>query len=182
MIITEKEVKLKNDLSIVLRSPTPSDANLLLDNLQCVLHESYKNMNDPADHYDNFPIEEEIKILENFSNANDRFMISAFHLGKIVGNLGVVGNPKEISRHCANIGMGIRKEYQGVGLGYQLLKYAIEASRLQDFKRLELTVRTFNTAGVKLYEKVGFQRIGRLNKKVFIDGEFHDEFSYQLLL
>ena len=48
--------------------------------------------------------------------------------------------------------------------------------------RIQLSVRTINDAGIRLYEKVGFERIGTLKEVAFIEGQFYDEFSYQLIL
>ena len=50
------------------------------------------------------------------------------------------------------------------------------------FKRLELTVRTFNAAGIALYEKVGFERVGHLHRVALIDGELYDEYQYERML
>lgn len=47
---------------------------------------------------------------------------------------------------------------------------------------LELIVRTFNEAGVVLFEKVGFRRVGLLKETAFIDSKFCDEFMYEMLI
>ncbi|MBC7465350.1 MAG: GNAT family N-acetyltransferase, partial [Bdellovibrio sp.] len=56
------------------------------------------------------------------------------------------------------------------------------SARAIGLHRLELTVRAFNQSGIKLYETCGFELVGRLKDMAFIDGEFHDELYYQLIL
>jgi len=182
MIISSQNIRLKNQTEITLKSPLPDDAENLIRHLQNTFQESYKNMNQPKSHWDNFPIEEEKKILESFSTSTEKFMISAFSGDRIVGNLGLFGMGAGFVRQNARIGMGIEKEFHNIGLGTALLNYAIEQAKEANFHRLELTVRTFNHLGIALYEKIGFKRVGILKETAFIDGEYFDEYMYELLL
>lgn len=182
MLIQQKAVSLNDGRTVNLKSPEPADAARLLAHLQVVFRESYRNMNFPAGHFDNFPIEKEAEILQNFVDSKNRFLISAFHQDRIVGNLGCFGKDGEFLKHSAHIGMGINREFCGVGLGSAMLLHAIESAKTIGIRRLELTVRAFNQPGMKLYEKCGFEQVGRLKDMAFIDGEYHDEFYYQLIL
>lgn len=182
MLIDSKEIKLRDGSPIVLRSPKPSEAGALLSHLKVVFGESYRNMNYPANHFDNFPEEQEAKILSDFAKSPNGFMLSAFVADRIVGNLGCFGSTGEFLKHSAKIGMGIEKQFCGIGLGSGMLKYAVEAAAKAGFHRLELNVRTFNEAGIRLYEGCGFERTGHLKEIARIDGEFFDEYSYQLIL
>lgn len=182
MLIQAKEVKLKNGETLILKSPTPDDAQKLLNHLKNVFNQSYQNMNHPKNNWDNFPVEEEAKILTDFASSSSKFMISAFHGEKIVGNLGCFGMGGEFLKFNARIGMGLEKEFHNVGLGTKILNYAIENAKQNKIHRLELTVRTFNEAGIALYEKVGFRRVGILEETAFIDGKFCDEYMYEMLI
>jgi RimJ/RimL family protein N-acetyltransferase len=62
------------------------------------------------------------------------------------------------------------------------MQYALTQARELKFHRLELTVRTYNTDAIALYEKAGFQKIGLLKESAFVDGAFVDEYCYQLIL
>jgi RimJ/RimL family protein N-acetyltransferase len=139
-------------------------------------------MNHPKDHWDSFPVEDEKKILTDFTSATNKFMISAFSEERIIGNLSCLAMGGQFLMHNCRIGMGIEEEFQNLGVGTALLNYAIEIARSKGFSRLELNVRTFNTAGIALYEKIGFQKVGRLQKVAFIDGQYCDEFMYELLV
>ncbi len=182
MVVEEKKVILKNGKEILIRSPLSSEAENMLIHLRQSHSESYKNLNQSADYWINFKSSEEEKILEDFRQSKSKFMIAAIDNGKIIGGLGVVGNMAGFSRHSAGLGMSIQKAYCGLGIGTELMKHAIYSAKALGFTRMELTVRTYNEAGIKLYEKVGFQRIGTLKNMALIDGEFADEFSYQLIM
>lgn len=182
MLIGRKTVSLKDGRTVDLKSPEAKEAALLLTHLRTVFRESYRNMNHPADHFDGFSDDKEAEILQSFAVSNSQFMISAFYQNQIVGNLGCFGKGGEFLKHSAHIGMGITQKFCGTGLGTAMLKYAIESARANGFHRLELTVRAFNQPGIKLYEKCGFELVGRLKDMAFIDGEYHDEFYYQLIL
>ena len=182
MIIEEKKFNLKNALEVTLRSPQSSEADLLLTHLQRLFRQSYKNLNRTPEHWDQFPIEEEVKILESVSIATNKFFISVFYENKIIGNLSLQGLGAEFNKQNGHIGMGLEKEFHQLGLGSKLLGYAIDHAKKNNFHRLELSVRTFNEGGIKLYEKMGFQRIGTAKEVAFIDGNFYDEHLYELLL
>ncbi|WP_221565115.1 GNAT family N-acetyltransferase [Alkalihalobacillus sp. TS-13] len=51
---------------------------------------------------------------------------------------------------------------RGKGVGYQAIKYLEEQIRLQDLERIELGVFEFNTQAQKLYQKMGYQEISRI--------------------
>jgi RimJ/RimL family protein N-acetyltransferase len=182
MLIQAERVELKNGEIVLLKSPESSDAEKLLRHLKRVFGESYRNMNHPPSYWDNFPVADEEKILADFAASPSKFMVSAFSDDRIVGNLGIFGSPGEFLKHNARLGMGIEKAFCGIGLGSALIQKALRHARDVNFHRIELTVRSFNDAGIKLYEKTGFERVGLLKDAAFIDGRYYDEYMYQILL
>jgi RimJ/RimL family protein N-acetyltransferase len=182
MIISPKQVSLKNGNAAVLRSPRPEEAQKLLDHLKNVFRQSYRNMNFSASRWDGFPAEEEAKIIAEFAGDSTKFMLSAFVGDRIVGNLGLFGAGGEFQQFNARIGMGLEVEFQNLGLGTALLNYSIQTAQGLKMHRLDLTVRSFNEGGIALYEKVGFRRVGILKEVAFIDGKFWDEYIYEKLL
>jgi len=181
-IIAPKEITLKNGKTITLKSPVPEDAENLLNHLKNLFQTAYRNMNHPKNHWDHVTIEDEFRILTDFKNSDQKFMISAFDGDKIIGNLGLFGFGGEFLKHNARLGMGLEPDYQNLGLGSALMSYALESAKQINIKRVELTVRTFNQAGIKLYEKAGFRQVGLLKNTAFIDGEYCDEYMYEILL
>ena len=61
--------------------------------------------------------------------------------------------------HLLNI--GIKKEKRRLGLGKNLLKKMIIAAEVMGSKKIILEVRVSNKSAYKLYEKLGFEEIGK---------------------
>ena len=52
----------------------------------------------------------------------------------------------------------------------------------KDIHRLELTVAANNKAGLRLYEKAGFQMEGTKRDSLYIDGQYVDEYYMSKLI
>ena len=93
----------------------------------------------------------------------------------IVGQLGLYAGTHPRRRHVGDIGMGVRDDWQGRGVGTALLGAAIElADRWLQLRRLELQVYADNAAGIALYTRHGFIEEGRHRDYAFRDGDFVD--------
>lgn len=182
MKVNVKKINLKNGRNITLSSATPADAENILRHLRITHTESYKNLNQSAEHWNKFLASEEEKILAVFESSPEKFMLVALYEVRIVGGLGFWGYQSEFVKHSAGIGMSIQKEFCGTGLGTEMMNYMLAQAKQMGFHRIDLTVRTYNEAGIKLYEKVGFERVGLLKDAAFIDGEYVNEYSYQKIL
>ena len=95
---------------------------------------------------------------------------------EVVGTLGLHTSPhRPRRRHAADIGMAVRDDWHGKGIGSALLEAAIDlADNWLNLTRLELTVFADNAPAIRLYEKFGFSTEGRLAHYALRDGEFHD--------
>ena len=175
-------IQLKDGREINLRSVKAEDAKDMLEHLIITHSEAYQNMNQTADAWKTMSIEKETEILKDFETSASKFMIVATFENKIIGGLGFMASPGQFHQKSGSLGMSIQKQFSNSGLGTQMMNLAINTARNMKFHRMELSVRTYNEAGIALYEKVGFERIGLLKEVAFIDDQFVDEFSYQLIL
>ncbi len=112
--------------------------------------------------------------------APDDFLLVATIAGEVVGNLGLHAVSKSPRRrHAGAIGMSVRDDRQGRGVGTALLKAAIElADGWLNYQRLELSVYTDNVGAVHLYRKFGFAIEGTCRAFAFRDGQYVD--AYQM--
>ncbi len=97
----------------------------------------------------------------------------ALYQGEVIGNLGleVCVNPRR--RHVASLGMGVKDNFAGKGVGSALLQTAVDlCDNWINIKRLELTVYTDNEQAINLYKKFGFQIEGESAAFAFRDGEY----------
>jgi L-phenylalanine/L-methionine N-acetyltransferase len=79
--------------------------------------------------------------------------------GEIVGNAGLHFGGKSPRRaHAMNLGMVVRGDWQGRGVGTALMQALVEiADGWMNVIRLELTVYTDNERAIALYRKFGFE-------------------------
>ena len=80
-------------------------------------------------------------------------------------------------RHVGEIGMAVRDDWQGKGVGTALMEAVIDlADNWLNLTRLELTVFVDNAPAIRLYEKCGFKIEGTLEAYAFRDGEYVDTY------
>jgi putative acetyltransferase len=99
--------------------------------------------------------------------------------GEVVGSLGLHTYPnRPRRRHVGQIGMAVRDDWHGKGVGTALMEAAIDlADNWLNLARLELTVFVDNAPAIALYRKLGFTTEGTLANYVFRDGEYVDCFT-----
>lgn len=98
--------------------------------------------------------------------------------GEIVGHSGVQTFPNPRRRHAGKIGMAVRDDWQGKGVGSALMQAAVElADNWLNLSRLELEVYVDNAAALHLYEKFGFRIEGTLVRYAYRDGRFVDAYT-----
>ncbi len=77
--------------------------------------------------------------------------------------------------HCGLLGIGVRSAYRHAGLGRRLIESALADAWRRGFERIELWVRSPNSAAIDLYRKVGFVEEGRRRDAVRLDDGPEDE-------
>lgn len=95
----------------------------------------------------------------------------------VIGSVGITvyGGRK---RHCAGLGIMVRRECQGLGIGKALLETILDiADNWLGLTRVELTVFADNARAIHLYEKYGFVREGLHRAAILRAGEYCDEWS-----
>ena len=96
-----------------------------------------------------------------------------------VGELGLMTYPNAPRRkHVGAIGMAVRDDWQGKGVGTALMQAAVDlADRWLNLTRIELEVYTDNEPAVHLYKKFGFEIEGTHLMFAFRDGGYVDAYS-----
>ncbi len=98
---------------------------------------------------------------------------------EIIGQLGLQTFPsRPRRRHVGQIGMAVRDDWQGQGVGTALLQAAVDlADKWLNLTRLELNVFIDNGPAIRLYEKFGFTIEGTLVQYAFRDGQLVDTYT-----
>jgi RimJ/RimL family protein N-acetyltransferase len=103
------------------------------------------------------------------------FTLGAWHDARLVGSIGCERDARVKVRHIGHIvGMMVRGELHGRGIGHALLVECIsQARRATGLEMLTLTVTGGNIAAIRLYEQAGFVRYGSLPRAIFVDGRYY---------
>ncbi len=107
------------------------------------------------------------------------YQLAACAGGEVVGQLGLQTFPSRPRRkHAAKIGMAVRDDWQGKGVGSALMQAAIEfAEKWLNIWRLELEVFVDNEPAIGLYKKFGFVIEGTLVGYAYRDGQYVDTYT-----
>jgi putative acetyltransferase len=108
-----------------------------------------------------------------------KFSLVAMVGEEIAGHLGLGTDPNRPRRkHAGGIGMAVRDDFQGQGVGTALLQAALDlADKWLNLQRLELTVFTDNEPAVRLYKKCGFEIEGTLRRHSYRAGQYVDVYT-----
>ena len=109
--------------------------------------------------------------------AQGRVQLVALDGSTVVGWADILPGWTPTIAHFGRLGMGLLPAFRGHGLGTQLLATAIAAAREQGTARIELGVRTDNTAAISLYRKLGCVEEGYRRRAVKIDRIYIDELA-----
>jgi len=78
--------------------------------------------------------------------------------------------------HVAYFGIYLTRQFRKTGIGTRLVEKIIEIATHKGFEMIKLTVFSSNSGALRLYQKFGFQEIGRIKGGVkFSDGTYADE-------
>ncbi len=99
--------------------------------------------------------------------------------GDLVGQLGLQAFLNRVRRrHAGEMGMAVRDDWQGRGVGTALMQAAIDlADNWLNLSRLELEVFVDNEPAIRLYKKFGFTIEGTLVRFAYRDGQFVDVYE-----
>lgn len=160
-----KIILLKDGRECCLRNETENDAQEVLDVFNLTHTETDYLLTYPDEN--SFTVEQEGAFLKAKTESSNEIEIIAVVDGKIAGTAGIdaVGN-KYKTKHRAEFGIGIAKEFWGLGLGRALTEACIECAKEAGYTQLELDVVSDNASAISLYKKVGFVEYGR-NPKGF---------------
>jgi RimJ/RimL family protein N-acetyltransferase len=125
------------------------------------------------------------KILIDMELGNAVFQY-CFVDGQLVGICGI--DRKTILRkrgeHIGRFGLSVHRDFRNDGIGFILAKTAIDLAtkHIRNLKIIELECFANNTGALHLYEKLGFQEVGRLPNFILFKGQYIDEVKMTLEL
>ena len=163
-------VRLRDGTSVRVRSARPEDAEAHIENWNAIGAEGVYLM---TERYTRTVDE----VRSQFRDADPR---SALWLvaeldGRVVGGANLQRGRWSKNDHVADLGVAIRKEFRGRGIGEALLRAGLEWARAVGIRKVRLGVFATNERAIALYRKLGFVEEARLRGEVVLEGAPVDE-------
>lgn len=163
----------KDGREIVLRPAVPADAAAIISTVRSTsLERSYVLM----EKYGRNTASEEAYIREMDRRSN--LLLVAVADGAVVGSLAALqadGGGRPHTAHILNIGLHIAKDYRGLGIGTEMVRYTISWARERGFKKLEAAIFTTNKRSLNLFRNTGFFEDGTRQKQIRVGKNYIDE-------
>lgn len=114
--------------------------------------------------------------LESMKNKAAKVYWARFG-SEIVGCVDVHRGSSVRQWHIGTIGLMVRKDFRGQGLGKFLLQFIIDQAKIEGIRTVKLDCFADNTVALNLYLKMGFVEYGRLPEGVWRKNKFSDLIS-----
>lgn len=165
----------ETETEIEIRRAVPDDAAALIAHLKALAHEPGINIPLGPDEI-TLTVPEERDRLASFDDNPRAILLVATRGKELLGELTVRGlSNRRAVQHVATLGMSVRADARGQGVGSALLEAALEWASEQGFTRIELYVYARNAPAIALYEKHGFVHEGRRKHFIRSGEEFLDD-------
>jgi len=138
------------------------------------------------------PTEESLNNKETVSIASLTKRLGYTHIyliyaeRQLVGEISFQIDPDQLYKKepgSAWIGINIGEEFaRGKGIGSQAMQYLEQQIKAYGLHRIELGVFEFNTNAIKLYKKMGYQEIARIDDYTFWQGKRWQDIRMEKLL
>lgn len=177
-----KTITLKDGRSAVLRLPTASDAEDMLNYLIETAGETEFLLAYPEERQ-GMTVEKEAAFIERMAQDENCLFLVCEVEGRVAGCCQVDFQTRMKTAHRGTVAIGLRKAYWGLGIGTAMFRELIDASRRRGLMILELEFIEGNTRARALYEKMGFRIVGLRPDGIRLrDGTLCNEYLMQLRL
>lgn len=177
-----KTITLKDGRSAVLRLPTASDAEDMLNYLIETAGETEFLLAYPEERQ-GMTVEKEAAFIERMAQDENCLFLVCEVEGRVAGCCQVDFQTRMKTAHRGTVAIGLRKAYWGLGIGTAMFREMIDVSRRRGLMILELEFIEGNTRARALYEKMGFRIVGLRPDGIRLrDGTLCNEYLMQLRL
>jgi len=105
--------------------------------------------------------------LNNILENDGSFVLICIDADKIIGSIDLIRKKRLEEHHVADIGMCIKKEYRNKGIGKEMFRKVFDICQNEKkIEKIELDVFSNNIAGIKLYERMGFEIEGKRRNSI----------------
>jgi RimJ/RimL family protein N-acetyltransferase len=164
---------LKNSKKLFVRKAEVGDASNIVKMSVTMGGESDNFTFGSDDFY--FTDEQQKVFISNISDRENCLYIVGLVDNKVVATLSFVASGRRRTMHRGDMGIGVLKEYWGLGIASRLMDYFLRwANSNPVITKVDLQVREDNFRAINLYLKYGFKIEGKISRGMFVDGKYYD--------
>jgi RimJ/RimL family protein N-acetyltransferase len=161
--IVEKIYSLKDGRSVKIRAASELDAKAYLALGKSIMAEEIYTLTQP--HELDITLEQEAQWIKSKIDNESHLILIAEVDGEVIGQLDFSNGHRERIAHTGDFGMGVRKDFRGLGIGTFLLKALIDWAKVHsELEKINLCVHQTNERAIATYKKLGFQVEGLRTK------------------
>ena len=176
-----RSIELNNGKTLVLREANINDAEGILKYLNVVGGESDNLLFEENEFQ--LTVEQEKGYIETMRENDNALMVIGVINGEIISIAQVAAPPRKRIVHNGELAISVKKEYWSMGIGTEIMKLLIDfAKKTGVIKNISLGVKSDNEKAIKLYEKMGFEKVGAHKNFFNINGVYYDEILMDLYL
>lgn len=128
-------------------------------------------------------VEGERQFLQDLKTNPANFFLVGFIGEELACSANLAAESKERIRHNCELGITVRKKYWHLGAAGALLTELIRFARENETLRaIHLDVYANNERAIRLYEKFGFQSVGRIKNYFRVGEKYFDDLVMDLYL
>lgn len=176
-----KQAVLKNGQTLNLRKAVEQDAEELL--AYCNLVGGESDFLTYGKNGCNRTVEQERQFLGDLQNQPNSIFLLGFIEKELVCSANLGAEQIERLAHNCELGITVQKKAWGLGAASILMQELIDfAKNHSTLRTIHLGVYANNEPAIHLYQKFGFQTVGRFQDYFLVDGRYCDELLMDLYL
>ncbi|MFU0833730.1 MAG: GNAT family N-acetyltransferase [Oscillospiraceae bacterium] len=175
------KVILKDDRELWIRRAEEEDAQQLVQYMNLVGGES--DFLTYGKNECRFTVEEERRFLRDQQKNPNNLYLVGFIGAELACCANLAAESKKRIAHNCELGITVRKKYWNLGAASAMMKELIHfAKENETLKAIHLNVYANNQSAIRLYEKFGFQTVGRIQNYFQVGNEYYDDLIMTLYL
>lgn len=167
------EKRIISDRNVVFRYPKPSDLIELMRTINSLVEERADIAKATKVTYK----QEKIWLADVLKSIKKKesIMVVAQVDDVVIGSCQIIKDSFDVSRHVGTLGIALRKESRGIGIGTKLVQLCLAESKKIGIKVVKIYVFDSNKKAMKFYKKFGFKEAGRIRDGVFHNNRYKDD-------
>lgn len=144
----------KDNNNYSIKKAIYKDAQKLLDYMKLMTYQSQDFISVDINEVSSFTLSFEQDFL---ANINGHMFVVCDEHDNFIASADLRYSKRNSVKHVCSFGISVLKDYQGIGVGYNLLKFIIKKAVEDNKEKIELDVISNNDKAISLYKKLGFE-------------------------